>query len=53
MAEKYRLPAPDEHHDDASRSERVVTRFNISPVIALSAICALYVLLGTTMEHRS
>jgi hypothetical protein len=29
------------------------TRFNVSPVMAVSAICALYVLLGTAMEHRS
>jgi len=45
--------ALDEHHDDAGRSESVVTRFNVSPVMVVSAICALYVLLGTAMEELS
>jgi len=43
--------APDEHNDAAGRSESVVTRFNVSPIMVVSAICALYVLLGTAMEE--
>ena len=41
------------YHDDAGRPEDPRHALNLSPIMVVAAICAIYVILGTAMEELS